>query len=297
MKEPGIHRKRLLFVINPVSGSGKQRSIEEAVHAYLDHSVYSYKIKYSEYKGHASELATQAIEEGVDVVVAVGGDGTVNEISRNLVGTSIALAVIPTGSGNGLARHLGLPMQLKRAIEIINRGRTRKIDTATLNGHFFLNMAGVGFDAHIARQFDKSPQRGFLSYFRLATRSYRDYKPRRYTIMVDGVEVKRRALMISFANSSQFGNNTSVDPGAEIDDGLIDVCIVRKLPFWKVTLLSPLLFLKKFDKTPYVEIIKAKQVIVKRKRGKYIHLDGDPEKEKKSFEIRVHPLSLHVIIP
>ena len=289
--------KRIFFIVNPISGSGKQRTIEALIEKHLDLNLYSFKVGFTEYRGHATELAREAVSDGANIVVAVGGDGTVNEVGRALVGTETTLAIIPTGSGNGLARHLRLPMNFRKAINVINRAKRKKIDTATLNNQFFVSVAGIGFDAYIARRFDQTKKRGFISYFNIATSSYRKYKPRSYRISVDGRVIKRKALLISFANSSQFGNNASIDPGAEIDDGLINVCIVRKIPLWKVTLITPLFFLKKFDKTPFVEIIKGREVIVKRKKGKYIHLDGDPEKEGKSFIIKVHPLSLQVVVP
>jgi len=291
-----IPPRRILFIVNPISGGRRERPVHRAVEAYLDKGKYKYRLEYTKYKGHAEELAREAVAEGVAIVVAVGGDGTVNEVSRSLVGTPVALAVIPTGSGNGLARHLGLPLNLKRAIQVINRGVIKPIDTASLNGHFFINVAGTGFDAYVARQFEQSMRRGFFSYFQIATQSYKHYKPRNFRIIIDGKEVKRKALMINFANSSQFGNNTSINPQASIDDGLIDVCIVNKLPYWKVGLLFPLLFLKRFDRTPFVEVIKARSVIVKRKKGRYVQLDGDPEKEKKMLHVEVHPLSLQVIV-
>ena len=289
--------KRIFFIVNPISGSGKQRTIEALIEKHLDLNLYSFKVVFTEYRGHATELAREAVSDGASIVVAVGGDGTVNEVGRALVGTEATVAIIPTGSGNGLARHLGIPMNFRKAINLINRAKRRKIDTATLNNQFFVSVAGVGFDAHIARKFDKTTKRGFISYFNIATSSYRKYKPRSYKISVDGRVIKRKALLISFANSSQFGNNATIDPGAEIDDGLINVCIVRKIPFWKVTLITPLFFLKKLDKTPFVEIIKAKEIIINRKKGKFIHLDGDPEIEKKSFIVKVHPLSLYIIKP
>ena len=297
MSDKQLPDKRILFIVNPISGPGKQRTIEPLIEKYLDLSLFSYKVVFTEYRGHAAELTREAVADGAAIVVAVGGDGTVNEVGRGLVGTETTLAVIPTGSGNGLARHLGLPMKFKGAIQVINRVKQKKIDTATLNDQFFVSVAGVGFDAHVARKFDQATKRGFISYFNIATSAYRNYKPKRYKITIDGQVVNRKPLLVSFANSNQFGNNASIDPGAEIDDGLIDVCIINKIPFWKLLLLSPLFFLKKFDRSPFVEIIKAKEVILKRKKGRFIHLDGDPEKEKKSFTVKVNPLSLHVIVP
>ncbi len=289
--------ENIVFIVNPVSGAGRQKRIREVVDRYLDKSKYNSKVLFTEARGHASTLARQAVEQGAAVVVAVGGDGTVNEVGQGLVESDTALAIIPTGSGNGLARHLKLPMNFRKAIEIINQGNRQKIDTATLNGSLFVNVAGVGFDAHVARKFEQADKRGFFSYFSISTAAYRKYKPKKYTISIDGKVFKRRALMISFANSSQFGNNTTIAPKASLDDGLIDVCILRKLPFWKIILLSPLVFTKKFDKTPFLEIIQGKEVIVKRRKGKYVHLDGDPGKEGKTFTIQIHPLSLQVIVP
>ncbi|MFC2102004.1 diacylglycerol/lipid kinase family protein [Bacteroidota bacterium] len=290
-------QEKILFIVNPVSGSGRQKRIEALIGKYLDKSSYQPTVVFTEAKGHAFDLAMEAVKERVAVVAAVGGDGTVNEVAKGLVGSGVALAIIPTGSGNGLARHLKLPMNVKRAIGIINRGKRQKIDTASMNGSFFVNVAGVGFDAFVARKFEQSEKRGFFSYFSISTSAYNAYKPKKYIITIDGEVYKRRALMVSFANSSQFGNNTTVAPKATLDDGLIDVCIMRKLPFWKITLLSPLVFTGQFDKTPYLEIIQGKEVVVKRKKGKYVHLDGDPGKEDKTFTIKVHPLSLQVIVP
>ncbi len=298
MTDPDTYQNEsIVFIVNPVSGSGQQRMIAEVVDKYLNKSKFSFKVLFTEERGHASQIAKLAVEEGASIVVAVGGDGTVNEVTQGLVGTDAALAIIPTGSGNGLARHLQLPVNFRKAIGVINQGKRKKIDTATLNGSLFVNVAGVGFDALVARKFEQAAKRGFFSYFSVSTSAYRKYKPKKYTISIDGKVVKRRALMVSFANSSQFGNNTTIAPKATLDDGLIDVCILRKLPLWKLMLLSPLVFTGKFDKTPFLEIIQGKEVIVKRKKGKYVHLDGDPGKEDKTFTIKVQPLSLQVIVP
>ena len=290
-------KKRILFIVNPVSGVGKQKSMRELIDSRLDKEKYDYQIVYTERPGHATEISRRGAEEGLDFVVAVGGDGTVNETAAGLVGSDTALGIIPTGSGNGLSRHLEIPMNLKRALEIVNRGHTQKIDTATINGHIFVNVAGVGFDASVAKKFAESGKRGFANYFKITTGSYKNYKPRKYTLIIDGETIIRRALLVSFANSSQFGNNTSINSKASIDDGFIDVCIVRKVPYWKTIFLAPLLFLKRFDQTSYVEIIRAKEVQLKRKKGKGIHLDGDPKKIGKAFTMKINPLSLNVIVP
>lgn len=289
--------KRILFIVNPISGIGKQHAVEQIIGERLDKTKFDAEIVYTKEAGHATKLSHEASDAGIEIVVAVGGDGTVNEAAAGLVGTATALAIVPAGSGNGLARHLKIPMNLKRAVEVINTGNILKIDTATINDQLFVNVAGVGFDASIAKKFAVAGKRGFSTYLRITTGAYKNYEPKQYTLVIDGKVFKRRALLISFANSSQFGNNTTIDPAASVNDGYIDVCIVGKMPYWKAVFYAPLLFLKKFDQTRYIEIIRAKEVVLKRKKGKNIHLDGDPKLMGKELTMRINPLSLNVIVP
>ncbi|MCX6279246.1 MAG: YegS/Rv2252/BmrU family lipid kinase [Bacteroidetes bacterium] len=294
---PDLSVKSIVFIINPVSGVGKQNRVENLIRERLDVSVYNPEIVYTKSQGHATELSKQAVGKGVEVVVAVGGDGTVNEIATGLVDTNTVMAILPAGSGNGLARHLKIPMNLKRAIDVINEGNIRKIDTATINDQLFVNVAGVGFDAAVAKKFAVAGKRGFSTYLKITLGSYKSYKPKQYILEIDGKVIRRRALLVSFANSSQFGNNTTIDPSASVSDGYIDVCIVGKMPYWKTFFLAPLLFLKKFDQTKYIEIIRAKEVVLRRKKGKSIHLDGDHQLMGKELIMKINPLSLKVIAP
>ena len=289
--------KKIIFIVNPISGVGKQKGIEKLINKYLDASAFEYSVVYTTQAGHATEISREAVSLGTDAVIAVGGDGTVNETAQGLIGSETALGIIPTGSGNGLSRHLGIPMNPAKAIRILNNFKTARIDTATLNDNLFVNVAGVGFDAKVAKEFAKSGKRGFATYFNVVRSAYASYKPKTYKMVIDGQEIERKALMISFANSNQFGNNTSIDPNASIDDGFIDVCIVSKVPYWKTVFLAPLLFMKKFDRTPYVEIIRAKEVELVRNKGKSGHVDGDPFIAGKNVHLKIQPLSLKVIIP
>lgn len=289
--------KKILFIVNPISGAGKNNPLEKYIEERFGNPDFSYKIVHTERPGHATDLSKTAVAEGTDIIVAVGGDGTVNETARAIIGTECALGIIPTGSGNGLARHLKLPFNIKKAIDNIGVGKFIKIDTATLDDKVFLSMAGVGYDAHVAKKFAKAGKRGFLTYFKIVSSDYKGYKPRKYKLILDGKTIKRTAFMVSFANSNQFGNNTSIDPNAKLDDGYIDVCIVRKVPMIRLPFVLPLLFIGKFDKTFYIEIIRAKTITIKRKKGKAIHLDGDPYDSGKQFEIKIYPLSLKIIVP
>ncbi len=296
MKHQKANKIKASFIVNPFSGIGRHRDIERLLVKLLDWDKFEFKVEYTESQGHATELSKSAIENGCQIIVAAGGDGTVNEVSKPLVNTNIALGIIPSGSGNGLPRHLGIPMETDRAIRLINDGYTRPIDTVRVNEHIFLSIAGIGFDALVARKFAKQKLRGFFKYAVISITEFFPYKPTVFKMIADGKEIEREALFISFANSNQFGYNTIISPQAKIDDGLIDICIVRKFPAWVSPFLAPMLFTKKIDQTPYVEIIRAKKIFVKRKH-KYMNLDGEPVKIKKRLYIRVVPTSLNVIVP
>jgi diacylglycerol kinase (ATP) len=292
-----VKPKKILFVVNPISGHGKQNQLREWIDQEFEPSRFDVTVTDTTEPGHATELTRAAIEQGYDLVVAVGGDGTVNEVGQALVGSNVMMGIIPSGSGNGLARHLKIPLHFKKAVDLIIKGKSKRIDTATINGKVFLNIAGIGYDAYVARKFAKAGTRGFRTYFRIVTQEYPMYRPRKYKIEIDGKTIIRRALSVSFANSNQFGNNTSIDPEASLVDGLIDVCIVTRIPLLYLPFYAPLLFIKTFHKTQYIEIIRAKSAIVYRKKGKSIHFDGDPYKMGDTLEMKVNPLSLNIIVP
>ena len=287
---------RTLFIVNPFSGVGRGKAIERHLKHHLDHEKFDYQVVYTERPAHATRLCREAASDKIQLVVAVGGDGTVNEVARPLVGKKIPMGIIPSGSGNGLARHLKIPMETNRAIHILNKMKTRNIDTVGVNNMFFLSIAGVGFDAMVAHKIAGEKRRGFLGYFRIAISEYRKYRPKKFTMVVDGKKVKRKALFISFANSDQFGYNTSIAPNAKIDDGMIDICIMKKVPLWKTIFLAPLLFARKIDRSPYVEIMRAHEVDLRQKK-KRINLDGESVKLSNKLRIRVVPQSLMVVVP
>lgn len=289
--------KKIVFIVNPISGRGRQKSLGEILARETAGTGIQTEVIMTTHPGHAEELSREAVVRGVDIVVAVGGDGTVNEVARGLVGTSTAMGIIPTGSGNGLAHHLHIPFHFRKSIRIILRGKRHTIDTGTLNGRLFVSVAGVGFDAYVAKKFARIGTRGFHTYAQIVVPAYFGYKQRKYVISANGKEYTRKALFISFANSNQFGNNASVDPVARLDDGFIDICIVKKIPWYRLVFITPAFFLKQFHKTSYVEIFRATEFQVTRARGKDVHLDGDPWKTDRKIMIKVLPLSLNVIIP
>ncbi len=292
-----MEKQKIIFIINPISGVVKRKNVDNQIALFIDKEKYDYQIIHTEYAQHAINLTEQAIIDGADIIVAVGGDGSVNEVVNGLKGSKVKLGIIPLGSGNGLARFLKIPFKIKDAIEVINRNNYTSVDTVNVNERLFLSIAGIGFDALVAKRFAKYNKRGFWSYFTIASKEYRMYSPKNYQLTLNGEVIKRRALMIVFANSDQFGYNTSIAPHAKIDDGMIDVCVVKKIPVYKMLFFIQLLFLKQLYKTNYLEIIKTKEVFIERKRNRVVNIDGEAVKLTKNLHIQVNHLALNVIIP
>jgi len=236
-----------------------------------------------------------AVKKGIEIVVSVGGDGTINEVASALEGTNTLMGIIPYGSGNGLARSLNIPLNDKKAISRINSLRYRKIDSAVLNERKFFNMAGLGFDAHISAKFANLKNRGLKGYISTAISEISAYIPDNYNLIIDGNHYQEDAFMISIANSCQYGNNAYIAPEAEVDDGLLDVCIIKPFPLIQFPVVGYHLFNKTVHKTPYVEIIKGKNIRIKRTNTGIVHLDGEPVEMDKEVIISVKPLSLLVL--
>lgn len=293
----GMKQEKIKFIINPVSGVGRQKIVEKLVEETIDKVKYLYDISYTAAPHHATFLAQEASKDGYDIVVAVGGDGSINEVAQGIVGTETKLAIIPTGSGNGLARHLQIPFDIRKAIQVINIGNDKLIDTGVINESLFLNVAGVGFDAKIAIEFAKCKKRGFWSYLKVGVIHYFGYKEKNYTIYANGNVYKRKALFISIANSDQFGFNTSIAPGATIDDGELELCIMRKPNLLTLPFVFSKIYTKRIHTSKYYEVIKVKEAQIVRKKKNTIHVDGDPMKTSNILDIKINPKTIKVIIP
>lgn len=288
-------KQKALFIVNPVSGGKRKDDLPELIEKYVDKDKFDLSIAFSNHVSHANELAADAGNK-FDVVVAVGGDGTVNEVASAIVGTQSRLGIIPCGSGNGLARFLGIPMDVEQAIKNINKEDTEVIDSACFNGQPFFNMAGMGFDAHISELFSHDKTRGFISYVKTSLKEISTYKSQIYKIIIDGTEYEREAFMLSFANSSQYGNNAHVSPKASVQDGLIDVCIIKPFPLYRFPEMGLRMFTKTADGSKFVEIIRGKNVRVIREKAGPIHLDGEPQIAGIEADIKVLPGSLKIIV-
>lgn len=263
----------------------------------IDVDEMNVDIKFTAYKGHASVLAKEAVDKGYEAVVAIGGDGSINEIASVLIHTSTALGIIPNGSGNGLAHYLNIPFNVKKAVQIINEFKHITIDTASINNIPFVSVAGIGFDALVAKEFAQSKTRGFFSYLKIIVFNYLVYFRKKYILYVNNKKIKRKAMMISLANSNQFGYNSVIAPDAKINDGYINVCIIDKVPVFEAGIISLLLFLKKIDISKRIEIFKCKEITVLQNKNRVVHIDGDPTYQGKKLVFKVIPASLKIIAP
>lgn len=288
-------KKHVLFIINPISGGKNKRGFEKKALEYLNQDLFSADFVFSKETHHAENLAKEGLISGCDYIIAVGGDGTINEVAKVLVGTQIPLGIIPEGSGNGLARTLNIPKDLRSAISLINKQRVSAIDSGCINDIPFFNMAGMGFDALISSRFAQEDFRGPLGYMKTVLSEISHYKPLNYIISIDGQVYDREAFMVSIANSPQYGNDAYISPEASVRDGLLDVCIVKPFHWVLFPKMIYHLFSKTADKTEYVEIIQGKHIQIERSRLEEVHVDGEPLQLERDLNITVLPNSLQVI--
>ena len=290
---------KVLAIINPISGTGSKKSIPDLLaraYAPLEHELL---LTYTKAAGHAEELARRAAEEGYDHVIAVGGDGTVNEVARGLVGSKTALAIVPKGSGNGLARALGLSMSTDRVIKQLASGRRITIDSCQMNGQPFFCTCGMGFDAAVSRSFAEASTRGPVTYLRTMIDEYRAFKPETYRIRLDEGErtIETEAFVLVVANASQYGNNAYIAPEADLSDGLLDLAIIRPFPVLEAALVLGDLMRGKLAGNKYYYTERVRHVRIERTRGGSVHLDGEPLVMSEHIEVSLRPQSLEVIIP
>lgn len=284
----------ILFIVNPISGTGKQKKLNAILAKALDYNQFSQTIVYTEHAGHATELSRKAIGQ-YDIVIAVGGDGTVNEVVKGLAGSQTIMGIIPVGSGNGLARHLNIPMKMEEAVKVINKQLVERIDTVKINNELSVNVSGVGFDAHVAHKFSKNGKRGSIPYVKIAATEFQQYKTQAYKIVADGKPMFRNAFMISLANSTQFGNNALISPEAKIDDGLVDICIMSEFPKVEAPALAARLFNRTMHKSKFIEIVRARKVEIDTNHPIVCHIDGEPVMFDDMLDIEVQPASLSII--
>lgn len=288
--------KKIVFIMNPISGTTSKAKIPDLIETTLDREHFHYELRLTEYAGHASEMAAEARDGGADMVVAVGGDGTVNEVARALVESQTALGIIPCGSGNGLARHLMLPMNAKKTIEIINRNEIHELDYGIINGHPFFCTCGMGFDAFVSQKFAEAGKRGPITYVENVLREGLKYKPETYEIRDETGTIREKAFLISCANASQYGNNAYIAPQASMKDGLLDVIIMEPFDMLDAPQISLDMFNKTLDKNSKIKTFRCQHLHVHRKQPGVIHFDGDPVMTDADVDIELKPKGLRVVV-
>ncbi len=290
-------KKKISFIINPKSGTQNKEQILHLLDEKLDKTKYAKEVVYTKYAGHAVEIAAQKAKEGVYAVVAIGGDGTINEIARSLVHTKTALGIIPCGSGNGLARHLQISMEPKKAIEIINEGIMDVIDYGKINDVPFFCTCGVGFDAFVSLKFAKAGRRGPLTYLEKTLLESLKYQPETYELETEDSTLKYKAFLIACGNASQYGNNAYIAPQATLTDGLLDVTILEPFTVLDVPALSFQLFNKTIDQNSRIKTFRCQTLRIRRTKPGVVHFDGDPMMMGENIDVKVIKEGLQVIIP
>ncbi len=289
-------KKKCLFIINPISGLGKQKTIPDLIKKHLDTDKFTYEILFSEYAGHSPKLTAEH-KGSCDIIVAVGGDGTVNEVATALVDTSTSLGVIPLGSGNGFARYLDISTQSAKAIAQFNTSQPTYFDTGVLNGKAFFNVSGVGFDGQISKIFAEQLKRGFMTYARCMMEEYQTFVPKKFRYQLNGKTIEEPYFLIAFANTSQYGNNAIIAPHADASDGKLDVVLVSPFPALHLPALSMMSLFSQLHRSPYVKIIKAESFILDNEEEAPVHVDGEYLNHDRQLQVSIKPGSLKVMAP
>lgn len=294
-----VEKKKILFIINPISGVYRKEQVPEKIARYIDYTQFYYSIRATQYAGHATEIAREAIAEGYKMIVAVGGDGSINEVANALIGTDAVLGIIPYGSGNGLALHLGMTARnVKAALDVLNTGKVVKMDAVKTNIRYFLSCAGFGYDAHAARRFRSQKIRGLFSYFLAGLREALWYfKPIQSKVEIDGQILEQEFYLFTAFNSSQYGYNVGFLPTASVHDGMMDVMSVKSFPLRRLLLVFFLMFNKRSDLVREAQTFRAKKIKIYGNPKMVYQLDGDHYVFHDDVEMEVVPDALNVMIP
>jgi len=290
-------KRKILFIINPISGVRSKTKLPKIIERVIDKRKYDYSLRLTQRSGHAAELAAEAVSNNINIIVAAGGDGTLNEIAGIVTGTPVLLGIIPLGSGNGLARHLGISLRTEDALQTINRCNIRIIDTCKLNNHFFFSNAGAGFVANVVHSFHAGKKRGFTGYAFHVIKKFFSYPAQTYSLEIDGQKTEGKYFLINISNSNQFGYNIKIAPVAELNDGLMDLILVRSHSKISSLPLVLDLFNGKIQKNKNVTVKKVRYLKILSKSNIEMQVDGEPLYVTGDINISIHPASLKIICP
>ena len=289
--------EKITAIINPVSGTASKKHFPDLLNQCIPSDRFEKQFFFSEYRGHAFELASQAVKEKVDYVIAVGGDGTVNEVARALVESPSVLGIVPAGSGNGLARDLAIPMDSRKALDVILNHKIKTIDYCKANSRIFFCTCGVGFDASVSERFDKTKKRGPFSYVKSVFDEYLQFKPDTYEIVFENEVLSRKAFLVTCANASQYGNNAYIAPLADMNDGMMDVAILSPFSPLDIGHLVVQMFTKQMTKNRKIQYYRSKKLTLRRAKPGIVHIDGEPVHMDKIISLEVFHDGLNVIVP
>lgn len=290
--------KKVLFIINKFSGGGYQPNVEGRIITHCTDLGLEPSIQFTQARGHATELAREAATtKNYKTIFAVGGDGTVNEVAQGIVHTNQVMGIIPKGSGNGLARHLGIPMNFIKSLGYIDSETTIAADTFRVNEKLSVNVSGIGFDGHIAGLFGRNGKRGLIGYSKLVLKEFFSYQDFSTDVFIDNKTFHKKAFIIAFANSSQFGNNARVAPYASVCDGILDISFIRKVPIAQAVGFANKMFTGQLESSAFVEIEKGKKISLSFPHPMPYHIDGEGMVPTNNFTIEIHPASLRMLVP
>lgn len=287
----------VLFIINKAAGKGFQSTVEGKILDICSRFDAECTIEFTKSRGHATELAYAGRAQGFQKIIAIGGDGTLNEVAQALVHTEVAMGIVPKGSGNGLSRHLGIPLEFEKAIENIFTGQSTLIDTFLVNDHLSINVSGVGFDGHVANLFGKDGKRGLLGYVKLAVQEFFKFKEFTCTLTTDEKSISTKAFIIAIANSSQYGNNARIAPKASVTDHKLHVTLLTKVPLYALLPFMFRFFTNRVYNSAYCSTFDGSSFQLCMEKNVAYHVDGEASGSEEKFSITLQPSSLRLIIP
>ena len=287
--------KNIAFIVNPISGTKAKNRVAKLIRELLDLQQFAPTVVVTEYAGHATQLAQQFAMEDYYAVVAVGGDGTINEVASGLIGTATALGIVPNGSGNGFARHLDISTRMNRAIEMLNNSEVINVDYGLVNDQPFFSTCGVGFDAIVAQDFSDS-SRGFKGYLQSIFKDFFQYKADTYQLKGEGIDITTTAFLVNFANAGQWGYVAYIAPKASVQDGWLDVAIVSEFPMTAAASLALSLFTKNIDEKLHMNTIRAKELTLTRTSEGPMHIDGTPVMMPAELHVKIVEEGLKVLV-
>ncbi len=290
-------KRRLRFIINPIAGTKFKVLREQAIAQVIDSDKFDFDIKFTEYAGHAEFLAKEAVEEGIHIIAIAGGDGSINEASRGIKFSETAMAIIPIGSGNGVARKLNIPLKVKKALELINEGVVKTIDGGELNGRFFLMTPGIGFDAQMLRTFDQFEMRGVWGYLKSLFMTSGAFQPFDIKVNIDGKEIIKKVYSIVFSNIGQLGYGIEFDKTAKVDDGKLEFLVMEEFPKWKVLWYVFVAFFLNPSKAKPLTTYKFTHLNGELSSSQCLQIDGDYKCEAQTINAQVVKHVIKVLVP